>query len=466
MIFYLLLTIVTLIIFILTFFLWRKTHNLSFPVGIAFIYYWSLYGAWPLVYDQLNDGELSASMGFHYHYLFRKLFQIRLDDMYFVALLYYSIFIVVLIVVLLVGSKPAHPRREQTTQVIVSHIKLLLLSCISLGLSYLIVRNSLSEAIAAGKSGYVMSRTMAREGQILFFSIHQELNRIALFAATLGFVVLLSGNKANYIIGKETGRYITLVIYLSVLSLVYSFCAVLGNKSELFFALIFGLLLFVLNRSSGVRRNTLFAYTKKYWIGLVAFVLLWMIIFIDYVRGLSISGFWSTFEPKHILMSLLSLGSSNEAFGAHFSMYGVLEKDVPLTYGSSIISLIASVVPRAIWPDRPLEIYYHYSNHVNALYGQGYSIHHATGWYLNFGLVGIIFGGIAWGTLWVTLYNHLGIVGRRLYSKVYFIFLCSFTAGIPAMIRTGIDGYKGIAIDCIAIPMVILFLSVKKNKKN
>ena len=50
--------------------------------------------------------------------------------------------------------------------------------------------------------------------------------------------------------------------------------------------------------------------------------------------------------------------------------------------------------------------YQYYATGVGAREGQGYSIHHATGWYLNFGVAGVVMGAILLGRLWAGLYNN------------------------------------------------------------
>ena len=69
-------------------------------------------------------------------------------------------------------------------------------------------------------------------------------------------------------------------------------------------------------------------------------------------------------------------------------MYGVLAAGVEPRFGYSLYSLVCSVIPRVLWPDRPRDIYLYYSESVGAIQNQGYSLHHATGWYLNFGYPG------------------------------------------------------------------------------
>ena len=54
--------------------LYRRHGELSVVVGIAALYYWSLYGAWWIVIDK--TGGFS---GQHYHYLENKMFPVALD---------------------------------------------------------------------------------------------------------------------------------------------------------------------------------------------------------------------------------------------------------------------------------------------------------------------------------------------------------------------------------------------------
>ncbi len=72
-----------------------------------------------------------------------------------------------------------------------------------------------------------------------------------------------------------------------------------------------------------------------------------------------------------------------------FPLYGVLADEAEPRFGYSLYSLACSVVSRAVlWPDRPADIYNYYADSVGAIQNQGYSVHHATGWYLNFGYRG------------------------------------------------------------------------------
>ncbi len=163
---------------------------------------------------------------------------------------------------------------------------------------------------------------------------------------------------------------------------------------------------------------------------------------------------------------------SNEPFEAHLSLYGVIHKNVPITYGTSFLSLAASIVPRMFWPTRPDSIYIYYIRQVGAPDTQGYNIHHATGWYLNFGVPGVIAGAVLFGWIWATLFNKLHSDLRdashlmRLFSILAF---CTFTSAIPAIVRAGIEGYKTIALEALIFPTALFMTAslrvvLRKNK--
>ena len=69
-------------------------------VGIAALYYWSLYGAWSIVIDK--TGGFS---GKHYQYLESKMFPIELDRRYLLTLGLYAGFIILVELTLLAALR-------------------------------------------------------------------------------------------------------------------------------------------------------------------------------------------------------------------------------------------------------------------------------------------------------------------------------------------------------------------------
>ncbi len=449
--FYILLSTITLVIVGLAVLLWQQTRSLAVVLGIGFLYYWSLYGAWFLICD-LGGGD----SGMHYHYLFDKIFPVHLDENYFCALVYLGLFVIIVELILfwrLVG--PPLPKPLPLEQAIrISHPKLLGVCCVCGIGSFLLMRDSLAYASSNDLSIYLVTRGVTDYDAISWFTLHATLNRLALFPAAIGLAILLSGKDARVATGK--GGNSILIAYIVLLAAMFIFCFILGNKNELFVALVIGVLFYKFN-SLQPRTGILVL------LGISAFA---GVAFIDFVRASSLADLHLLLSPQHVFQALVSITASNEAFAGHMSLYGCLQYDVPLTYGSSFVSLIASIIPRNFWPDRPHDIYVHYADSLQAATGQGYSIHHAAGWYLNFGLPGILLGAIILGVVW----SQLLLAGRRINtyhlptSRLFFSFAAiSFTAYLPTLVRAGLEAYKGVAIDAFLVPFAVLWFARHKR---
>jgi hypothetical protein len=148
-------------------------------------------------------------------------------------------------------------------------------------------------------------------------------------------------------------------------------------------------------------------------------------------------------------------------------MYGVLATGTAPQFGYSLYSLACSAIPRVIWPGRPRDIYLYYSESVGTIQNQGYSLHHATGWYLNFGYAGVAMGAILLGLVWAGCLNAHQRIRRqtglpfRLFATIAPWVL---VAGIPPLVRAGPEGYKGVLIDCFLVPMAALVFACRAKK--
>jgi hypothetical protein len=148
-------------------------------------------------------------------------------------------------------------------------------------------------------------------------------------------------------------------------------------------------------------------------------------------------------------------------------MYGVLSRNVEPQFGYSVYSLLCSVIPRILWPDRPNDIYLYYSESVGTVQNQGYSLHHATGWYLNFGVLGVLLGGVVMGLVWAMCINArrkirgLSGLAFRLFAIVAPWF---FAACLPPMLRAGPEAYKGLVIEGALIPVGVLILACRPKR--
>jgi hypothetical protein len=355
--FYAFLTVATAAITALAWLIWRKTRNPGFLIGIAALYYWSLYGAWSIVTDQLGGDS-----GMRYHYLYKKMFAVYLDGDYLMSLMLYTLFVLVVELSILLVARKADSVNHVPRPIEISHPIIIVVGLLAAAGSYLFIRDGLQAAALMNKAAYHVTRGLSRDEVVPFYTLHQLLNRVALYPAVIGIAVWFSGSSPRLIRARRTPW--VLPLYFALCAWMFAFAMVLGNKNDLLVPGITGVLFYVANSE---RPN----YGGLVVLGCAGLIGLWMI---DLLRGTPFPQFLQAVQNLDFdrLQEAVAEGSaSNEAFGAHFSMYGSLIYDVAPTWGSSIVSLLASAVPRVFWPDRPDEIYVYYADQVNAVAGQG-----------------------------------------------------------------------------------------------
>ncbi|MCB1151392.1 hypothetical protein KDK88_07565, partial [bacterium] len=387
--FHALLVGVTVAMIGLNWLVWRRTGTYVFALGGLMIYFWTFLGSWTLVRDLA-----ALRYDTHYEYLFGKMFPVELDGDYFRALALYAVFGLVTFLTIYAVV----PRREDPgapggprPRLMVSHLRLIGMTGIAVLISFLLVRDRLAEAVIAGLSGYDV--TAGPDSRDAAFLLHQLFSSFAVIPCALGVSVLVSGDAARFVGGRGS-RPIALA-YVGVSGMLLGFGMLMGNKNELFWGLVMGVAFYLVNAPR----------PRVLRLGLMGTAGVAVLGIIDFMRSLAIADLTTGFSWRKAGDAVVAVAASNEAFAAHFSMYGVLHNAVPLTWGTSVLSLVASLVPRGLWPDRPETIYQWYVDGVGALPGQGYTIHHATGWYLNFGWLGVFMGALVLGLVWAGLYR-------------------------------------------------------------
>ena len=440
-----LLGVVTAIIAVLAWILFWRQRDPGLLVGITALYYWSLYGAWSVVIDK--TGGFS---GQHYHYLERKMFPVQLDGWYLITLALYAGFIILIELTLLATLTPR--RLRPAPRLALRHDAILLLGFAAGIGSYLLMRGKLDAAWAMNTSAYWYTRSQTDE----WSTLPQVLNRVALIPPAIGLATLAAGTRSRYFMNVV--RPYTWPGYIILLGGMAAFTFVLGNKNEVFTALLAGGLTY----AGSLRRPG----WKK--LGLVLGCGLWFLAAIDFFRATPLSGMQEALSQRATqpMETGRFVASSNEAFAAQFSMYGVLASRTALRFGYSLYSLACSVIPRVVWRDRPRDIYLYYAESVGAISNQGYSLHHATGWYLNFGYAGVAIGGIVLGLVWAGCLNAHRRVRRRsgLLLRLFSIVApWILVAGIPPLIRAGPEGYKGLLLECILLPVGALAIACRPS---
>ena len=440
----------TLVIAALAAALWMRTRDVSILLGIGVLYYWSLYGAWSLITDKLG-----GSSGRLYGYLEAKMFAVNLDDDYFKTLVYYALFIILIEITLLLLVKPGSPRAVPGRPLRISHAYLLLFVASAGLVSYLLIRPYINEAVQMGLSGYKATRDTSP-----YFSIHQVLNRAALIAVAIGFATLCSGAKPRLLVARR--RSWTVAAYAVVIAALFGFNFVLGNKNEPLNAGLVAGLLYLYNS----RRLKPLSLAAGATLGMSG---LWLI---DHFRAYPLTEVAQQFARLDF-SSLVGdsyglVNASNEPFAAHFSMYGALAYHIAPKLGQSFVNLAASMVPRLLWESRPADIYSYYAASVGAIAGQGYTIHHATGWYLNFGAAGVPVGAVVLGCVWAACLNayrnraransRWGLAFRSLAPWL-------FAAFLPNMVRAGIESYKSLVFEGLLIPVTVTAFAAWQRKR-
>ena len=444
--FFSILGVATVMIAVLTLTLYRKRRDVGFLVGMGALYYWTLYGAWYIVIDK--TGGFS---GKHYFYLEYKMFPISLDGDYILTLVLYSGFIILVQLTLLLTL--VSEKRLEIPRLVMRHEPILIIAVLAALASLYIIKDKLSEAWALNTSAYIYTRQQTDE----WFTLHQVLNRVAMLPPAIGFATLVAGERSRFFV-NVVRRY-TWAGYIALFLAMGVFTFVLGNKNEVLTSLITGLLAYL----ASVRRPS---FLKA---GFLVIGGMWFLSTIDFFRGTPIS------EMQHVLSQRIEevtdvasfITSSNEAYAAHFSMYGVLNTGAEPRFGYSLYSFACSAVPRVLWPDRPADIYSYYADSVGAIQNQGYSIHHATGWYLNFGYAGVALGALVMGLVWAYCSNALQRIRPK--SGLAFRLFATispwmFVACLPPLIRAGPEGYKGFIVDGLMIPMATLAFACRPRK--
>lgn len=438
-----LLTLATLVIVVLAAILYRRCRDWGVLAGLGALYYWSLYGSWFIVIDKLG-----GTSGQHYHYLEYKMFPLALDGNYLLTIATYAGFIIAVELTLLLTLPQG--RAREIPRLVLRHEPILLVGLLAGLASYLVIREKLNAAWDLNTSAYWYTR--AQTGP--WFTLHQVLNRVALVPAAIGVATLAAGERSRFFVNVSR-RYVW-PGYFALLGSMAAFTLVLGNKNEVFTALITGILAYL----GSVRRPD--------WPKLILAVGmgLWFLTAIDFFRGTPISRIGEAVVERYHESTDVAhfVASSNEAFAAHFSLYGVLATGTAPKFGYSLYSLACSIIPRILWPERPPDIYLYYSQSVGAIENQGYSLHHATGWYLNFGYPGVLIGALVLGLLWTRTLTARQRIRKQtglLFRLAAVIGPWLFAAGLPPLIRSGPEGYKGFVLECLLIPVAVLVIACR-----
>lgn len=159
-------------------------------------------------------------------------------------------------------------------------------------------------------------------------------------------------------------------------------------------------------------------------------------------------------------LSLANLIFSNELFAGHFSMYGVLKKNVQPSCGISFKNLIYSFIPSAFVKQRPEDAYTYYSHQMKFRGTQGFTINYITAWYLNFSYLGLLLGPFFIAAILLLpfyLLRKLSSNKGRLFSVIA---ICGITGFAAMTVRSGPESTKALLYEGVLIPIFAVAIGV------
>lgn len=164
-----------------------------------------------------------------------------------------------------------------------------------------------------------------------------------------------------------------------------------------------------------------------------------------------------TFLQK-ITKAITTIVFSNELFAGHFSMYGITKQNVQPKFGLSFKYLFKTLKPGSSKDAKALDSYSYYSQAMNFPDKQGFTINHVSGWYLNFGYLGIVLGGIVLSCLLLIPYYFYLKSNKSFFKLVLFVSFISIGAFGAMLVRSGPEAFKALIIEALIIPFLIVFI--------
>lgn len=478
--YYAFLLMVTGLIFFNVYRIWKIDSDFTIPVVVFFMLYFSIGGAYIFPIDQYYDYK-GSSIGLHYVPIFKKLFEVQFDWNYVISVSAYLAFILVFLQVYWLGVKKDFLNfrgfKKSTTGLTygfwINPYLILLLTISFVLISFYLLRAEILFAINNEESIYLVTRANKNK----YYTIHQLANSMSVLIPFIAYTFATLKNNRFNIFVEDNKRTFIIILFSCLFAALY--IVLLGNRREVLSGIVICVLICLNN----------YKEIKLHRFGIIVSVCGMLFLANGFFRSTVIPKWINQSiavneDPEFVFVpkveteadkidamiqgkqAVTSFLFSNELFYAHFSMYGALEKKVPITFGSSFLYLFTSIVPRAIYPNRPDDIYTHYAREVRAVEGQIYTIHHAAAWYLNFGFLGVGLGAFMLSCLFVLSYHlNRAKVQFSFAGMALLKFLIPFllTSQIVTFITAGPEAYKAMLLEGVLIPVVLLYVCLKRK---
>lgn len=431
----------------------RRTRDVSVPIAAAILYLWTFLGAWFFIGDAAT-GYQGYRIGLNYYYLMDKMFPFRLDGDYVLQLLAYAVFTFSLFGALRMFA-PAPTGSVSGTPVSREVLA-------GTGAAFFIVAiwailPAIREALAQHRAIYLVLHEWSGP--------RKTLHAFCASAASTAFVfghTMRNCSRVPDAPFTEKGRWLPSFTYAAGALVMCIYLSMIGDRHTLFGALMLGVIHLLNVRRRGGLKPTFVMFA----VGGLALLLG------GSLRGRPLSGpgpapgiapaaeqegHFRTpgieHVPRHPDNRLGRWGEhvlSNEMFCAHFSFQGILQRHVAPDPGISFRYLAQSFKPAT---ERPLSVYELYAREAHLVAGQGYTIHHASAWYLNLGWAGPPVGGLVLGGVWLLLMR----AGHRFRAKGWPVLLpWLFVAFLPLIVRSGPEAFKSLLFEGLLLPLIAL----------
>lgn len=440
--FYAVLIALTAIVVVLAVLLYVKTREVAYLVGLALQYYFSLLAAWSLIGQRIAGTTTSQLMN-----LSQVLGFVNLDANYFWTLTLYALFLIATEASLLAFAVPHTPSpRRVVLPLVVSGRTLAAVSAVTTVGLIALVYGRAAEFVQE-KSLYLAHN----EFDSVTINVYAILLYLASMTSALGTVLLFDGGKGRLITALGRRRFGVACAVIAMF--LVAFRSAMGSKGVSLQTLLFAGLFYIANTPR----------PKYVALGAVAIPSLVLMGIADATRGKALPDLLETLSAPGwdlVVEGFHNVIASGEKLAAHMSLYAVLDRGFELTGGSSVISLVASAIPQFLWPSRPEPIYTYYHETLSLPSNQGFTIHHAAGWYLNFGSLGVVMGGLTFGAIWSVLAalprrNAARPRTSRFRRCIAAIAPFVFVSAIPALMRNGMEGYKTLVMELIGLAVVV-----------
>jgi len=416
-----------------------RTQDPSVAIMLLMTTYWTLVGAIPVI---LSKWAAPSAL---YSYLETRLFRLRLDNSYGVAILAYSFFLVCVSGLAVrfgrnttVKDRQHSDARWARLSARFSHGLLLFILTgifvLKLALVLVLIRNT------AGSSIYTATR-IVRGSLGPLIRIYQYLNIALSYPLACGLALWLAFPTSRTLL-RPLHRRVVWAMYLFLALVGFIENALLGNRATpliMMAAVTAGWLRWryvpaVRKERRGMRRN----------LAALGFLGLALLGTIGISRGGELN------SPGAVATSLIGNASrignvavqevrSSEKLAAHMSLYGIIEDKARIpdpTIGNS---------------------YGEYTRVVNAPKDQVFTLHYVTSWWLRMGAVGLLAATLTFGLAVVLLHR---LATGRVTLDTAGIRLAAATlpaAALPiTVIRGGPESLRAVIIEILVIPALIL----------